>query len=489
MNYRKNKNGKIIIIIILALTLTATVGYAVLTTVLKNNIVATIAPVKWQVYMENPSIYKDTTANSETNTVSLSNAVDSCVEYDENDSTICLKSEILDATVKFDRVERYVLIKFDTTNGGDMPAIIAENGVEVEGLGEFVTYTLKYNNSDQGIDVKPGDFFPAGKSKAMYLKLEYFVSDNVTDEDLPTVETSFNIKIRIKFIRGSKDNLVDNSLSSKVINKSLTGRSREINDYTAAMPSTTDSKLYLLESTEDEQYPIYFWRGTRASTNNNFIFASKCWLGIRTTDTGGIKMIYNGTPVDGKCTTITGEDTVIGSGFYNSVTGNSKYKDGSVNSDIKVALESWYESNILEYQDYLEDTVFCNDQGSFYSSRIDSEPSLVCSEGDSYTVSENYGNGLLNYPIGLISADEAMFNGMSPNASTQSFLHNASYFWTMTQGYESKYIYRVSSDGALLNNSQVVKETRGYRPVISLNAGDTVTGTGTQEDPFVVVTE
>ena len=485
MNYRSNKKNKIILIALLVITLGVSIGYAVLNTVLKNMIVATVSPVKWQVYMENPSIYKDTTANSATNTVYLSNVADSCVEYDENDDTVCTKSVTLEANVKFDKVERYVIVKFYTTNGGDMPAIIAENGIEVEGLGEFVTYTLKYTSSDKGADVAPGDYFSAGASKPMFLKLKYFVSDNVEDDDLPLEDATFNITIKIKFIRGSKEDFVNNSSSHAVITKSLTGVSSEILTYTAAMPSTTDSKLYLLEETEDDQYPIYFWRGTRTSTRNNFIFADKCWLGIRTTDSGGIKIMYNGTPVDGKCTATTGADTMIGSGYYNDATFNAKYKDGSVNSNAKAAVDAWYETNLLAYQDYLEDTVFCNDLGSFYSSRRTSKPSYECSEEQSFTVSEDYGNGQLQYPIGLISADEAMFSGMSESASTQSFLYNNQYYWTMTQGSAAYNAYYVNSSGYLSVN-YVYGSTFGYRPVVSLNAGVTTTGTGTQADPFVV---
>ena len=270
-----------------------------------------------------------------------------------------------------------------------------------------------------------------------------------------------------------------------VITKSLTGVSSEILTYTAAMPPTTDSKFYLLEETEDDQYPIYFWRGTRANTRNNFIFADKCWLGIRTTDSGGIKIMYNGTPVDGKCTATTDADTMIGSGYYNSATNNAKYKDGSVNSNAKAAVDAWYETNLLAYQDYLEDTVFCNDLGSFYSSRRTSKPSYACSESQSFTVSDDYGNGQLQYPIGILSADEAMFSGMSTNASTNSFLYNNQSYWLMTQGSAADYAYNVNYIGALGNNGNR-GDNLGYRPVVSLNAGVTTTGTGTMNDPFVV---
>ena len=35
--------------------------------------------------------------------------------------------------------------------------------------------------------------------------------------------------------------------------------------------------------------------------NNTLIFANQCWKVIRTTETGGTKVIYDGSPVDGKC--------------------------------------------------------------------------------------------------------------------------------------------------------------------------------------------
>ena len=52
---------------------------------------------------------------------------------------------------------------------------------------------------------------------------------------------------------------------------------------------------------------IYHWyadndtKGTEILNKNNVIFAGQCWQMIRTTDTGGVKMIYNGEAENGKC--------------------------------------------------------------------------------------------------------------------------------------------------------------------------------------------
>ena len=59
--------------------------------------------------------------------------------------------------------------------------------------------------------------------------------------------------------------------------------------------------------TEEPSKNIYYWyaknnsEGTEILNKNNVIFANHCWQMIRTTDTGGVKMIYNGEAVDNQC--------------------------------------------------------------------------------------------------------------------------------------------------------------------------------------------
>ena len=58
---------------------------------------------------------------------------------------------------------------------------------------------------------------------------------------------------------------------------------------------------------EDSTQKIYHWygsnsvNGTAILDKNNVIFAGHCWQMIRTTDTGGVKMIYNGEAENGQC--------------------------------------------------------------------------------------------------------------------------------------------------------------------------------------------
>ncbi len=86
--------------------------------------------------------------------------------------------------------------------------------------------------------------------------------------------------------------------------------------------SDTNGKgIYEIASTKNDTYPIYYYRGE--IDNNNVKFGGFCWKAIRTTDTGGVKMIYNGTPDgSGNCTNTTGTSTQIGTSAFNS-TNNS----------------------------------------------------------------------------------------------------------------------------------------------------------------------
>ena len=85
-----------------------------------------------------------------------------------------------------------------------------------------------------------------------------------------------------------------------------------------AISSDTNGKgIYEIASTKNDTYPIYYYRG--AVTNNNVKFGGFCWKAIRTTDSGGVKLVYNGTPNgSGDCTNTTGTATQIGTGYFNN---------------------------------------------------------------------------------------------------------------------------------------------------------------------------
>ena len=107
------------------------------------------------------------------------------------------------------------------------------------------------------------------------------------------------------------------------------------------------------------EYPskkIYHWyaenddEGNQVLEKNNVIFAERCWQMIRTTDTGGVKMIYNGMPKDiYRYLNIPRQDYSIVSNTANftwneeSETWNAVFSDTSTkNISFKISENNYY---------------------------------------------------------------------------------------------------------------------------------------------------
>ena len=91
-------------------------------------------------------------------------------------------------------------------------------------------------------------------------------------------------------------------------------------DFTSNNSNTNGKGVYERKGTENDTNPIYYYRGE--VEDNNVIFAGFCWKMVITTDTGGVKMIYNGVATDGKCNNVN-EETLIGSNKYKTAFGSS----------------------------------------------------------------------------------------------------------------------------------------------------------------------
>ena len=113
-------------------------------------------------------------------------------------------------------------------------------------------------------------------------------------------------------------------------------------------PSDTNGKgVYTIADTKDYYYPVHYFRG--AVTNNNVRFANFCWKIVRTTETGGVKLIYNGTPDEnGGCTNVTGNDTKIKASMFSEnstspVDASYMYKKRYPYSSKMAGSSYWYQ--------------------------------------------------------------------------------------------------------------------------------------------------
>ena len=102
-----------------------------------------------------------------------------------------------------------------------------------------------------------------------------------TDQEPPTLINTI-----------SQNAVIDNISSTYVANANGV-------QFNAASSDTNGKGIYIRSGTENDTHPIYYYRG--AVTDNNVLFANFCWKIVRTTGTGGIKLIYNGVPSNGEC--------------------------------------------------------------------------------------------------------------------------------------------------------------------------------------------
>ena len=278
-------------------------------------------------------------------------------------------------------------------------------------------------------------------------------------------------------------------------------------DFSKTSVDSGTNGIYMTTNT-DSGNPVYYYRG---NVDNHVIFANFCWRIIRTTDTGGVKLIYDGKPSSGQCNN-SGESVTIGNSSFNASPDNAKYvgymygssiddETYTDESTIKKTIDTWYETKMTRYASQLEDTVFCNDRsyttsGSklYFGARTrlytNKTPTLKCQNTkDKFTINTSNGNGALTYPVGLITADEMAYAGGVINTSNSSFyLYTGQYYWALSPYYFDRwgaYEFGLYSDGYLGDAGVTV--SIGLRPVVSLKPGITVTGgPGTAESPFVI---
>lgn len=279
-----------------------------------------------------------------------------------------------------------------------------------------------------------------------------------------------------------------------------------------------DESTVGIYSALDDLGTSYYFRGD--VTNNYVSFAGIDWRIIRINGDGSVRLIYDGAQ---KCRNSahcgSDIDTILNvSGGHNTHAG---YMYGDMSADtysethsnlysrnIKEYVDTWYKFAIAEtsYSKYVADAIYCNDRSlvsgtgvgkeetsyGFHGRR--EEPTLKCAQqNDRFTVSSSLGNGKLTYPVGLITADEAVMAGSCRGYGCENdyfYLNNGDPYWTMTPAYydeEDKYVtwYEVDAHGELV--AYVYGAIgHGVRPVISLKPDAITGGTGTSSNPFTV---
>lgn len=223
-------------------------------------------------------------------------------------------------------------------------------------------------------------------------------------------------------------------------------------------------------------YPNY------VKLNNN-----TCWRIVRTTGSGGVKMIYNGTWSSNTCAKSGSSANAVSSVYFNrrsssstnnydtngriiyvgynysstsshqtdtSAVDNSTLFVNNTASNLRTQLESWYASNMTSYTSKLETNAgWCNDRTT-YNSSYTSQSSTVPYATSSATVyfgayKRNYRSGKseklsltctntadrlttsngMTYPAAPLTADEAALAGSGYGVRTSASTYSSNYHY------------------------------------------------------------
>lgn len=242
----------------------------------------------------------------------------------------------------------------------------------------------------------------------------------------------------------------------------------EVVDAVTTVGSEVASTNEGLIASSDDDGATYYFRG--AVTNNYVTFAGLTWRIVRINGDGSVRLILDD---------IT--DTLAN---YNSDM--EDYEDTS-HTDLFTSLESFYDSNLSNYDSYIANTRFCSEVGktdttyNAYTRIVTNEiPTFNCL-GERFTSK-----------IGLLTVDEVVFaGGLYGEENSEYYLYNEeidNLWWILSLSKEDDdtfYPFLVNEKGEIVDNVSG-SLYRGFRPVISLNRNVLVTGTGTIDDPYVV---
>ena len=281
--------------------------------------------------------------------------------------------------------------------------------------------------------------------------------------------------------------------------------------------ATTSTKITYISSANSYKYAKGFiWDGSKYVLDNDT--SVSFWnISDSTNKTSINNAHYTCWNTTGECTSISYIYYLNGTTlYYINITNGKSVEDAvnemlynndvnTINSTIKSGIDAWYKHYLLEdYDDYIEDTIFCNDRSQSNANtngwnpnggRVNNEiyfkeysptSDLSCTNTtDKFSVSNN--NAKLTYKVGLMTSPEMnILNYDSARKTGQDYwLGSPDYFDNL-----GAYVRKVSAAGSMSNGSvAALNGDSGVRPSVSLIPNIKYSsGDGSMVNPYIVET-
>ncbi|MBR2678760.1 MAG: hypothetical protein IKE63_05025 [Bacilli bacterium] len=290
-NFARRKKQSVVSII-LDLILILGIGYAVIQSNLNINGTANMGNPRWNIHWENVQV-KEGSVSASTPTI---NSAQTTVTY----------------SVVLNIPGDYYEFTVDAVNSGTIDGMIDSitsklNGVTITNLPNYLEYKVSY---EDGATLAVNQLLAANSTETYKVRIKY--RDDIELNQIPATNQSLPFQFTVKY---------------KQADENATNINRLYNVIKTAASQGTYARKYTGDHhdsfTEEPSKDIYYWYGINDTggaailDKNNVIFAGFCWQMIRTTDTGGVKLIYNGLPNSGQCNN-SGTAQQIGTSTFNT---------------------------------------------------------------------------------------------------------------------------------------------------------------------------
>ena len=257
---KKIRNKNYIFLLILCMG----IGFALLSTQIQINGMTTLIGSTWDVYLSNVQVIGENAQVITPPTI------------DENKTKLAFE-------IKLNQPGDFYEFTVNAVNNGTVDAMISD--VTLTEMDESISNYLLYNISYlDGTTIKDDDIISAKDSVTYKIRIEF--KKNITISELSENAININLSFSIDYttVNASIDRTFPAMAKKSAADDSFINFNK--NSF-----YTNGNGLFVVNSTKENDYPIYYYRG---EVNNNVLFAGYCWKIVRSTETGGTKLIYNG---------------------------------------------------------------------------------------------------------------------------------------------------------------------------------------------------
>ena len=262
----KRKDNQVVKILFLLLIFAVGIGYAYLTSNLSITGATSVAGNTWDIHFENLIVKEGSVTATTPATINPSD--NTKINY----------------AVLLNKPGDYYEFTVDMVNSGTLPGkvtLVELNGI-TSSVEDVIDYSIVYTNNNNPVAVD--DILNAESSKN--IKVRVYYKEDINEEDLLTSNVDLAITLNIVFNQSEEDEPTINTIIQQLKNENSSCFTKYTGEVTDRVGETVTASNVYYDKCENKR---------------NIIFNNMCWQIVRTTETGGLKVIYNGEPVGGKC--------------------------------------------------------------------------------------------------------------------------------------------------------------------------------------------